>query len=223
MADPVQGVLDVLAKAERQVDSADWSKHDRLIEALVEAVSTVYLRTGRNGLVYDRILPGVDAIGSIPAIVDPLVTMLEAQASELDGNVVKFERPAWDRFLKRLAEYRGALDQAAAAPNAPSEIVWERVTLPLAAGIYPDDFSELGIVNPEVRSPPDVVYTATVAFQIALFQQAMRDRWRLLFQDLADNARAVLGSIVDAAIPVGILLLAGAAVLGGVAILKQRQ
>lgn len=209
MADPQQTldrVMVVLAEAQGDVDGADWSAHDQAINAIMDSTTLFYLRTDpRTGEVHERVIwPTGDRFnyGMVPALVAPLVAVLREQTDAIDGLVSKIpgasESVSWGHWKRRLSAYEAAVAAALELdPTEPNADVWRRVTAPLLLGYYPADFAELGIANPSAKSRPDVTWTATTTFQIALSSSIRRQNWRGLWADLGRNSADLIRSLAS--------------------------
>lgn len=210
----VAAVLDAGAAT---LDVADWASHDALVNSLMDVTTAFYLRTQPSSgfLEPTNIWPDFGAnllnFGCFASTVAPLVAQLDAIVSGLEvGAALVPEQDQIDiaNMRSRLTLYQATL--AAAAPEGPDASVWTRVTLPLLLGYYPPDFAEAGIIEPKVKSPPDVVRPYTLGFQAALVEAAQRERWQLLGADLLANSRGVVRWTLAIPARVGEAIVAGA-------------
>lgn len=185
---------EILETASHAVSGADWGAHDRARDAILDATQAVFLRlnarTGQleNGVVWPDGRLRVP-LGCFRLAVEPIVAALEQQTFAIRSSdtlagypdIPWPERAAWDHWeFERLPSYRAALDADAAVDPAgerPSQMIWDRVALPLFQGRFPADFASKGISNPSVDSVPDVIYTNTVRFQMQLVTETEREAW----------------------------------------------
>ena len=159
----------------------DWQDHSAAIPAAVDGLTQLYLHVDATNGAYDPRRIYLDTtrvvLGMMPRAVEPLVKLLELQTKLLDmalergWSMPPAEAPAWAHWHGRLARYRASLDRALATPTTPSEVLWDEVTSPLLQGLYPPDFTTLGIANPASPSKPDVSTVPTTAFMVALQAQ----------------------------------------------------
>lgn len=200
-------VLSALQSASKGIATSSWSTHDRIINSIMDATSLFYLRTSpQTGDVSPTtIWPTFDQpptlnLGCFGATVRPLVVELERVMGVLIPELVS--RAVVDKgatqdlndginMRDRIVGYRAVLDSV--DPLVASAVVWEQVTMPLLLGYYQPGTP--GIINPAVKSSPDVVRPYTLAFQIALHIETKKHAFEQLFRDLATNAKNVVLAI----------------------------
>lgn len=207
----------VLAEASGEVTSTDWAAHDAAINAIMDSTTLFYLRTDpATGLEVDRVIwpkvatnpPDASRLferfnyGCIAALVEPLVQTLREQTDAITPLVKVIpgasEDAAWGHWLERLAHYEQALAEVQGEKrNVPSMFVFTNVTAPLLLGYFPASFQAYGVAAAgKGKSRPDVTWTATTAFQVALSSAARQQSWAAFWGDLGDRAITVGKSLV---------------------------
>lgn len=202
----LEGALAVLVAASAELAGADWAAHDQAVNAIMDSTTAFYLRTAptTGQLMPAVIWPEFGEVksynfGCFALLVRPLVDQLAGVIDDIENGDRVFDPPEQDlidlaNLKARIDLYYAALDSA--SPVVPDPIVWERVTAPLLLGYYPADFVDAGIVNPAVKSPPDLVKPYTLGFQAALAGALRRERWDLLISDLGSNVRGVIEAVI---------------------------
>lgn len=193
-------VIAVLDAGAATIGSANWQDHDQLVNALMDATTTLYLRTQPgSGVVQAGVIwpdfPGqIVNFGCFKGLVAPLVSRLDAIVRELEAlpSSALSSQDAIDlaNLRKRIDLYTAAL--ASASSVGPDPVVWDRVTMPILLGYYPRDFAGAGISDPDVKSPPDLVRPYTLGFQVALAKAARQEAWQQFGRDLVAPLQAAI-------------------------------
>lgn len=212
--------LAALDRAAGSFNAPDWDDHAKAVPDAVAALSALYMHTDALTGESSVCKPGDDpcptpfyldrtrvVFGLVPITMAPLLELLEEQTLRLmdwqlsTGKMPASSQIAMARWGERLAYYKAELAAAMAeGPTKPSERLWTNVTAPLLQGIYTPMFKDMGIVNPAVRSKPDVVTPAVETFVVALGQDLVGpvQQWLLGWGDQLDAFRQRMADAIQA-------------------------
>jgi hypothetical protein len=184
----VSKISAVIADVSAFAVASDWTEQDAVINGVMDATSSLWLRTSlETGVVSQNVIwPDFAAkqvnlacfAFAMKALVAYWVQLL-VDLDALKPGMSAQDKLDLEHMQMRSLKYIAALD-AAKDPTEPSENVWLRVGQPLLIGYYPADFKQTGIVNPAVKSPPDITRPFTLAFQSALSKQAKQENLALV-------------------------------------------